>query len=290
MKSKKIYLFFVIALTFLTGYQYVNMHSEDQNEVKTMDASKRNPKKGFCVTTRQGNNWVKKLNMLNVSNHYSWGYHLKSTEPQDIEFIPMIWSTRGDVDGLQKPIEQLKDWADEEKIHYLLGFNEPDGKKQANMTVDQAIAAWPMLMQPDLKLGSPACVHADNGWMQEFMHKADSLDYRVDFITVHWYGGPNVNGFIDYLKKIHKIYHRPIWITEFAIGDWKAKQVSDNRYSPQQILSFMKDLLPKLDKLDFVKKYFWFSASTQSAALGHSALFNEDGTLTELGKYYSQYQ
>ena len=38
----------------------------------------------------------------------------------------------------------------------LLGFNEPDRSDQSNMTVEEAIALWPQLVQKSNRLGSPA--------------------------------------------------------------------------------------------------------------------------------------
>lgn len=247
------------------------------------------PKKGLCLTTAKENNWVESLNAMNISWHYSWGGRLNPDEPQNIQFVPMIWKAGGNFSDLDKNIDYLKPLVQSHKVNYLLGFNEPDGEKQANMTVDEAIAAWPKLMELGVPLGSPACVHADNAWMKEFMAKASERHYRIDFITVHWYGTPNAAELIGYLKKIHKMYHKPIWITEFAVGDWKAKTVEENKFSADEILVFMKELLPQLDKLSFVKKYAWFSAKTNSSHLGTSALFNSDGTLTALGKYYSSF-
>ncbi|MGZ3762253.1 MAG: glycoside hydrolase family protein [Mucilaginibacter sp.] len=242
----------------------------------------------MCLTTKE-NNWAEALKAMNISWHYSWSGRLNPNEPQNIQFVPMIWKAAGNFTDLDQNINYLEPLVKSQKVRYLLGFNEPDGEKQANMTVDEAIAAWPKLMELGVPLGSPACVHADNDWMKRFMTKATEQRYRVDFITVHWYGGPNVAEFIGYLKKIHKMYHKPIWITEFAVGDWSAKNVAENKFSPEEILAFMKNLLPELDKLSFVEKYAWFSAKPNSPQLGTSALFYSNGTLTSLGKYYSGY-
>ena len=51
----------------------------------------------------------------------------------------------------------------------------------------------------------------------------------------------------------------------------------------------MKEILPELDKLDFVHRYAWFSAKKSNAALGNAALFYDNGNLTPLGKYYRNY-
>jgi hypothetical protein len=145
-------------------------------------------------------------------------------------------------------------------------------------------------MKTGRRLGSPGAVHPNNEWMQEFMKQAEEKKYRVDFVCVHWYGPPNAKGFVKHLKKIHKMYGKPIWITEFAVGDWKAKSREENRHSPKVVLKFMKELLPKLDRLDFVERYAWFPAGEDNRALGTSALFKEDGSLTELGQFYAAHK
>jgi len=284
MKNKVIILLSTIVVLCVSCSQKLKYASGSSKDKSTFDV-----KKGMCLITTKENHWVESLKAMNVSWHYSWGGRINPNEPAGLEFVPMIWKASGNFSGLDQNIDYLKPLVKSRTVHYLLGFNEPDGKKQADMTVDEAIAAWPKLMELGVPLGSPACVHADNDWMKNFMDKASQQNYRVDFITVHWYGGPNAAGFIGYLKKIHKMYHKPIWITEFAVGDWNAKNVAENKYSADEILVFMKDLLPQLDKLSFVKKYAWFSAKPDSPQLGTSALLNSNGTLTALGKYYASY-
>jgi hypothetical protein len=170
-----------------------------------------------------------------------------------------------------------------------LGFNEPDNKDQANMPVERAIAYWPKLMDAGLPLGSPGCVHADREWMLDFMAEIERKNYRVDFICVHWYGGANSQSFINHLKKVYELYNKPIWITEFAPADWNASSVENSSITKAKAANFMKEVLPELDKLDFVHRYAWFSAKTSSPALGNSALFYDNGNLTPLGKFYRDY-
>ena len=114
--------------------------------------------------------------------------------------------------------------------------------------------------------------------------------YRVDFVCVHWYGGPNANSLVKHITKIHKLYGKPIWITEFAVADWNAKNIKQNKHSAPQILKFMKEVLPKLEKLPFVERYAWFSGAPDHKALGTSALFKKDGSLTVLGKFYAGFR
>ena len=89
----------------------------------------------------------------------------------------------------------------------LLGFNEPDMSGQSNMTVAQALSLWPQLMATGMTLGSPAVADdaaTPGGWLDQFMSGAAARGYRVNFITVHWYGadfttGPAVQQLQSYL-------------------------------------------------------------------------------------------
>ena len=95
------------------------------------------------------------------------------------------------------------------------------------------------------------------------------------------------------LKKLDRLYtkyNRPIWITEFAPADWDAKSVEENRHTEEDVLEFMRKVLPALEHLDYVIRYAWFSAKTTNRALGRSALFDEKNQLTALGRHYASFQ
>jgi hypothetical protein len=141
-------------------------------------------------------------------------------------------------------------------------------------------------MKLELRLGSPGCVHPDKEWMRAFMKGVAEKSLRVDFVTVHNYGGLNVDGLMNRLEAVHKEFQRPLWITEFGVGDWEAKTRADNRYQPAEIIKFMEQALPRLDQCEFVERYAWFPAKPDNAALGPCALFNVDGSLTPVGQAY----
>lgn len=249
-------------------------------------------KKGVCLGTGKENalTWRAKVASLNVSWHYAWRLNIATPEPQGVEFVPMISSFRGKSPKFAQSIAGLSSVQARGQLRTLLAFNEPDSKKQADMTVEQALEAWPELERTKLRLGSPAAVHADGEWMKSFMAQAKDKGFRVDFVCVHKYPGPDSDAFIRHIESIHKLYGKPIWITEFAVADWKAKTLAENRYSEDTVLQFMKEVLPRLDKLEYVERYAWFGPWPDSPALGTSSLFKPDGTLTALGKFYAQHQ
>src|ERR1700754_4411228 len=74
------------------------------------------------------------------------------------------------------------------------------------------------------------------------------------------------------------------------LGSPAASTPSANAYPPDQVLAFMKRLLPKLEGLSFVQHYSWFSGDPKGPQLWSSALIDANGNLTTLGSYYASYQ
>jgi hypothetical protein len=123
--------------------------------------------------------------------------------------------------------------------------------------------------------------------MNTFMDEADRRGYRVDAVAVHSYGGPNAEALVQRLEKVHRRFGKPLWITEFAVGDWQATTAAENRFSADRVAGFMRDVLPALDNLECVHRYAWFSTES-GAELFTSKLFDESDKLTPLGEIYRQ--
>lgn len=242
----------------------------------------RSNKKGVCMTMKGSNIWQTKLESLNVRWVYNWSSQAKPGIPSHVEFVPMTW-------GKWKDFDKLKERLAKGRHRALLAFNEPDQKKQANMTVAKAIELWPQLMSTGIRLGSPAAVQPDGPWMREFMKEIDKRGYRVDFIAMHSYPGKDAENFLKRVDKIHKLYGRPIWITEFAVADWQANAKKPNKYSTEDVYQFMSKVIPGLEARRHVECYAWFSSSKSNPNLGTSCLYNKDGSLTKLGRLYSTY-
>lgn len=238
-------------------------------------------KKGAAFTNR-AKAWSHKTSELGAHWMYSWGNTIREEIPDNVEFVPMFWGS-GSVN--QENLDRIKKLADEGTVKYVLGFNEPDGLTQANMTVDKAIELWPQLEQMGIPLVSPATVNPTNDWMQEFMRRADAQGLRVDYVAVHHYGGANVLAFINKLKETYNLYKRPIWVTEFAVADWNATSPENNRYTEAEVIAFMKDALVALDDIDWVYRYAWFDG--RNAPLFSSALFDDSARITPVGQIYA---
>ena len=224
---------------------------------------------------------------LEVHWNYSWGTRRIEEQPDDIEFVPMIWGSWNKDKTEQTINNLLTRHIESGKVKRLLGFNEPDKEKQANMPVERALQTWPVLESSGLPLVSPSAAQAMGPWLLDFMSESEQACNRVDWIGVHWYGGVNFKSFVDRMKSIHDLYDRPLLITEFAPADWKASTAADNRWSQADVLNFMKAALPWLEEQEWIAGYAWFPFSIKSSAGTSSALFDDNGNMTALGRYYA---
>jgi hypothetical protein len=254
-------------------------------------------KKGICFTLRdegRKGSWLEnlpKVIALNPYWNYSWGSKRIAEQPENIEFVPMIWGAWGS-EGLEQRItEDILPQIESGQAKRLLGFNEPDFKKQSNLSVDEAVSYWPILAEIDLPLASPSAGHATGPWMVDFMQKTEESCLRMEYIAVHWYGARNAAAFKNKMREAYMLYgsDRPMLITEFAIADWDATTLEENRHSANEVLAFMKDVLPWMEEpeQDWIAGYSWFSFDASSPVGTSSALFDDDGAITTLGRYYA---
>lgn len=242
-------------------------------------------KRGCCFVTRDSR-WRDRVEQLDPSWMYTWGSKRPEGLSERIDFTPMIWGAASD-ERFARFLERMKTEVAAGTVRHLMGFNEPDQSKQSNMTVERAVEMWPGLMELGVPLVSPGCVHPDREWMRDFMEEVEKRGLRVDAIAVHSYGGPSADHLLRRLESVSQEYGRPLWITEFAVGDWTAKSPEEHKHPPRRVARFMREVLPALNAADFVARYAWFSASPNSKALGTSALFDEQGALSPLGEIYA---
>jgi len=185
----------------------------------------------------------------------------------------------------------------------LLCFNEPDKPNQSNMSPERCLDFWPQLEDLGVPLVAPSCANplaSEQGrectqgvsgcWMKDFMGELEHRGHRCDYIGVHWYGGPSPDGFKNVMRQIYEAYGSkyPLMITEFAVADWKAmnKSSEDNRFTQDQILKFMKAVLPWIEKQEWIAGYSWFPYAHDSPQGACSSLFDADDKLTALGRFY----
>jgi RNA polymerase sigma factor (sigma-70 family) len=236
------------------------------------------PRKGVGVWSFDGVNTA--LARSGAGWYYTW-----STAHDGISgpgFVPMIWGA-GSADAAS--LARAK-----QAGPYLLGFNEPDMSGQSNMTVDQALSLWPSLMKTGKVLGSPAVAYGGDtagGWLDRFMTGAGQKGYRVDFIALHWYGGdfttPDaVAQLKSYLEAVHNRYHKPIWLTEFALIDFS----QGTRFpTDQQQAAFVTAAATMLDGLPWLQRYAWFGLPAKDDGPS-SGLFHSGPAETPAGRAF----
>ncbi|GAB2865634.1 hypothetical protein GCM10027176_79210 [Actinoallomurus bryophytorum] len=214
--------------------------------------------------------------------YYDWAAGSSGiTKPGGVEYVPMIWGSRS---VTAATLAQAK-----ARGRTLLGFNEPDMTAQSNMSPSQALALWPKLTATGMRLGSPAVAAngaTAGGWLDKFMRGAAARHYRVDFITLHWYGSDfdssrAVGQLRQYVQAVYARYHKPIWLTEYALIRFGATSVYP---SQAQQAAFLRASTTMLAGLHGVERYAWFALpATKGSGTG---LFTESGTPTTVGRAF----
>ncbi len=225
------------------------------------------------------------IDALGCGWYYNWApAPRRGMSKVKAEFIPMIWSgafaTARNLAGVKKG-----------GYSHLLGFNEPDGKGQADMSVREALELWPKLMETGLRLGSPGTTMSAP-WLDRFMDGARSRNFAVDILCLHWYGDitrPGANEkFRRYLQGYWKRYRLPIWMTEWSGGDFKQNlrktTIEDNA-------RFARYTVKLMESLPYVERYAWFTtySSPDDECYPTVGLYEKDmKTLTPVGVAYKR--
>jgi hypothetical protein len=223
-----------------------------------------------------------RIEALNVAWYYTWSPRAIEGV-QGAQFVPMVW-------GGSKIEEQLGALRRAPRPRYLLLINEPDKTEQSSMSVDEVARLWPTLAVLGDRVSSPAAANANGAWMERFDAIARQRGLQRDFMAIHVYGPPNPERFLAKIDAIHARYGLPLWITEFAVADKQATDNAPGNVTPEETLAFMRRVLPELEKRDWVQRYAWFGAGKGGKArVRNSRLFDADGKLTPLGRFYADF-
>ena len=194
----------------------------------------------------------------------------------NMEFVPMIWN------GSFKVADAVSSIPVGSK--YLLGFNEPNFAKQANLTAQKAAELWPQVEQiaamKQLQIVSPAtnycagnCNQTDPFvWLDDFFKACPSC--KVDYIGVHWYAC-TLDALKNHINKMKK-YNKPLWLTEFACVD-------GGPWSVDQVKAYAIASVAWLEQEPSVFRYSWFSGRTD---IQNVSVFGNGGELTAVGSAY----
>ena len=265
-------------------------------------------------STKKGLAGIAPLNSKLVTSwYYDWQLHpathgMPSADPA-ILFYPMCWGWRparpagATSTNSQKPASSAAaDNSSPEGLMHLkaqnpkvlFGFNEPDHVDQSNLSVEAAVKAWPSLQGVAQELVGPSCANPMGDWMAKFVPEIERQNLQMDALGFHSYGSPAVEPFVNKLEAFYARYKRPVWVTEFAVADWAAKDGKAlNRYSVEQVAEFMQGACAYMDKTPWIKGYAWFPAAGKHAAKGGngplttSMLYKPDGSLNQLGHLYN---
>ena len=224
---------------------------------------------------------------------YNWGVTPNAVvdavlEDEAVDFVPMAWNGGYNENALRSYLQTHKN------VKYLLGFNEPNFKSQANMTPAEAVAAWPRLQKiaddfglkivaPAVNFSPDAPYQDPNAWLDEFF-KLLPADARVDYVAVHCYI-PYTSALMWYISKFKK-YGKPIWLTEFCAWDEFYNIPGDQ---PSNQMKFMVNAINYLESDPDVYRYAWFIPRTGGNDKYPYMQFLEDnapGALTDLGQVF----
>jgi hypothetical protein len=209
-------------------------------------------------------------------------------ESAETDFVPMTWNGGYNTNDLRSFLQKHP------SVKYILAFNEPNFKDQANMTPSQAAKAWPALQaiadEFNLKLVSPApnwcgwCVE-ENGttynspydWLRDFFKECPKC--RVDYIGIHFYMG-DMNAVKGSIEQLYNQFGKPIWLTEFNMDK---NGMGDNGTVDEQ-RNFMVNMINWMEQDDRVYRYAWFLGR---GGIITDLISSDKKTPTLLGKIYA---
>lgn len=228
-----------------------------------------------------------------ISWHYNWGTSPKACiadicgPGKPVEFVPMAWNASG--------INAVKTYlANNPGVRYVLGFNEPNFRSQANMTPSAAARQWKNLeaiaeeygvelVAPALNYSGEAIsdgiIYSPEQWMDAFIaaYKAENggKEPRMDYLALHSYMNDH-SAMIGFVEGFARKYERKVWLTEFCA--W------EGTVTEQQQRKSMSQKLDDLEQSPYVYRYAWFKATGSNAA-PYFRLLNGNA-LTDMGKMY----
>ncbi|GAA3638430.1 glycosyl hydrolase [Flavivirga jejuensis] len=225
----------------------------------------------------------------NTTWHYNWGLGLSLENTPEVQFVPMAWS-KGDN---YTSVENMESIGENMNYNNLLAFNEPDNSGQSNLTVAEALEAYPKLLASGLRIGAPGVENIqysttddsfhDDAWIKEFMDSCVVRGYRVDFIPAHDYIRRSKSAFIERFKGLHDRYNLPVWVTEYNYGN---PNMGSANLTVEQGYTNIKGLTEVLEEADFIERYNWYYFFGASSGIGGMT----NGELNIIGQFYRDFE
>lgn len=220
-----------------------------------------------------------------ISWAYNWGHtgtgNDAAFKTYGVDFVPMAWN------GVNESVLRSL-LTSHPEIKYILGFNEPNFKAQANLTPTQAAAKWPVLEsfanEFGLKIVGPALNYSPDApyqdpikWYDEFFEACPNC--KVDYIAVHFYmsSASAIKSNVEKFKK----YGKPIWLTEFCAWDPNTTALSQEK--------FLFETLDYLETDPDVYRYAWFKERGWNGGHPFMQLLDKrtEGVLLPLGEIFT---
>ncbi|MDR1120727.1 MAG: discoidin domain-containing protein [Dysgonamonadaceae bacterium] len=261
----------------------------------TTNAQTRSWKRGACMSNlREADFEALKTGM---SWFYDWGntpagVGTAASDSHDIEYCPMRWGENWNPNAIRQYVQAHPN------CQYLMTFNEPNFKNQANLTPQEAAARWPEIRaladELGLKIISPGLNYSGwaewstpKKWFDAFFQLVPISE--VDGIALHCYMGWS-GSLIGYVKEYIGYYNKPIWLTEFCSWDDRSGTPEASMKKIQK--EYLVDVFDYLETEPMVARYAWFMAKTGEnnavPAFPWMQLLNgHNGTLTENGKIFN---
>lgn len=240
------------------------------------------PKRGFVADGCKGSACLDPLRLSSAGWYYSYNvedpYEGVPGLNDTSRFTPMFWCV-GSVNNTIPPTVNAS---------LLMGFNEPNLASQCNISPEYAARTFGELMKrfPQSSFVTPATAGDGISWLDGFFAACHSMygDHgcNTSFVAVHDYSCDSQQ-IMGYLQQLHDRYRHPVWLTEFACGaTGSIRPLADQ-------ISFMKDIVPKLEAASYVARYAWMSARDPDNNGLRALVTSKDGVveLTELGKLYN---
>jgi len=229
------------------------------------------------------------LDQLNVSWWYDWSPNQSlygAGYTGSAVYVPEFWSTSS------SELLPLSVVPAAKKSPWVFTFDDPDQSSQSDLTVNEAIQAWPTVeADSDSKLiGAPDIASYEDGWLTNFLNSASANGYTVNFLVLHEY--PNgygtslatqVSTFENYIVSVHNAHpNYQIVVNEFALVNTNG--FNGNGITASEQIAFINQIVPWLEAQSYILGYSWYDS--YSGGTG-SDLLNGDGTLTPIGIAYS---
>ena len=213
-----------------------------------------------------------------------WNWSVDPPVFPDTESIPNLW----DASYIGQPLGGNSAW--------LLGFNEPDGSDQANMTPEAAARAWRLIEQtyPERKLASPQVLHPGD-WLERWYAAYVALygqPPKLDALAIHTYYG---NSAADYIVRtqeflaLARAWGVPeVWVTEWTLSHGATRSVNDTAIELRAFVDW-------LEAEPMITRYAPFTNRVECMAFApyfqfdgpfDAPMYAVNGRMTYLGRTY----